>query len=240
MKYLKRRNGIFHTWISLFLVCMPLAMCSEAMAGESPADTVDIQVLYNGRAWRNLHYKIQGDQFLFTSGFIPGSVTMRGRTFHGQSVRYDCYNDELLLLTGKGIILQLNKELIEGFTLEYDNRVFLFRNFDTDSEKSLPGFVNVLSEGAVSLFVKYSKEVLILAVENKYDLFTDNIRIYVEKGGITARLSNRGDLLRLLDDRKQQVRDYIKSNRIRVTAKSPESIKPVIDYYNSLLQTVPE
>ncbi len=240
MKYLKRRNGIFHTWISLFLVCMPLAMCSEAMAGESPADTVDIQVLYNGRAWRNLHYKIQGDQFLFTSGFIPGSVTMRGRTFRGQSVRYDCYNDELLLLTGKGIILQLNKELIEGFTLEYDNRVFLFRNFDTDSEKSLPGFVNVLSEGAVSLFVKYSKEVLILAVENKYDLFTDNIRIYVEKGGITARLSNRGDLLRLLDDRKQQVRDYIKSNRIRVTAKSPESIKPVIDYYNSLHQTVPE
>lgn len=240
MKDLKRRNGIFHTWISLLLVCMPLAMCSEAMAGESPADTVDIQVLYNGRAWRNLHYKIQGDQFLFTSGFIPGSVTMRGRIFHGQSVRYDCYNDELLLLTGKGIILQLNKELIEGFTFEYDNRVFFFRNFDTDSEKTLSGFVNVLSKGNASLFVKYSKDVLILAVENKYDLFTDNIRIYVEKDGITTRISNRGDLLRLLADRKQQVRDYIKSNRIRVTAKAPESIKPVIDYYNSLQQTIPE
>lgn len=240
MKNLKRGISIFTALISLLLVSLPSAICSEAMAGALPADTIDIQVLYNGRAWRNLHYKIQGDQFLFSSGFIPGSVTMRGRTFQGQSVRYDCYNDELLLLTGKGIILQLNKELIGEFTLEHDNQVFLFRNFGTDSDQSLTGFVNVLSEGTASLFVKYNKEVLILAVENKFDLFTDNIRVYVEKDGISARVGNRGDLLRLLADRKQQVRDYIKSNRIRVTAKAPESIKPVVDYYNSLQQTLPE
>jgi uncharacterized protein YajQ (UPF0234 family) len=130
--------------------------------------------------------------------------------------------------------------LIGEFTLEHDNQVFLFRNFGTDSDQSLTGFVNVLSEGTASLFVKYNKEVLILAVENKFDLFTDNIRVYVEKDGISARVGNRGDLLRLLADRKQQVRDYIKSNRIRVTAKAPESIKPVVDYYNSLQQTLPE
>ncbi len=222
------------------MVCLPSAICSEAIAGAFPADTVDIQVLYNGRAWRNLYYKIQGDQFLFNSGFIPGSVTMRGRTFQEQSVRYDCYNDELLLLTGKGIILQLNKELIDGFTLEYDGQVWIFRNFKNDPDRSFTGFVNVLSEGAVSLFVKYSKEVLLLAVENKFDLFAYNIRIYVEKDGITTRVSNRGDLLRLLDDRKQQVRDYIKSNRIRITAKAPESVRPVIDYYNRLQQSIPE
>lgn len=215
-------------------------MCSETSAGAFPSDTVDIQVLYNGRAWRNLYYKIQGDQFLFNSGFIPGSVTIRGRTFQEQSVRFDCYNDELLLLTDKGIILQLNKELIDEFTLEYNNRVFMFRNFKTDSARSLTGFVNVLSEGAVSLFVKYSKEVLILAVENKFDLFAETIRIYVEKDGITNRISNKGDLLRLVGDRKQQVRDYIKSNRIRFSKKDPETIRPVIDYYNSLQQSIPE
>jgi len=240
MKNLKRGNRIFTALISLLLVSLPSALCSEARAGAFPADTIDIQVLYNGRAWRNLHYKIQGDQFLFNSGFTPGSVTMRGRTFQGQSVRYDCYNDELLLLTGKGIILQLNKELIDGFTLEYDNRIFKFRNFESDSDRSLTGFVNVLSEGAASLYVKYSKEVLILAVENKFDLFTDNIRIYVEKDGITTRVINKGDLLRLLGDRKQQVRDYIKSNMIRVTTKVPESVRPVIDYYNSLQLSIPK
>ena len=240
MKNLKRVNSIFTALISLLLVGLPPFICSEALAATVPADTVDIQFLYNGRAWRNLHYKIQGDQFLFNSGFIPGSVTMRGRTFEGQSVRYDCYDDELLLLTGKGIILQLNKELIDGFTLEYDKRIFRFRNFKNDSDRSLTGFVNVLSEGAASLYVKYSKEVLILAVENKFDLFTDNIRIYLEKDGIITRVSNKGDLLRLLGDRKQQVRDYIKSNRIRFSKKDPETIRPVIEYYNSLQQTIPE
>lgn len=240
MKYLKRRNSFFTALISLFLVCLPSVMCSEASAVVFPADTVDIQTLYNGRAWRNLHYKIQGDQFLFNSGFIPGSVTIRGRTFQKQSVRYDCYNDELLMLTAKGIILQLNKELVDGFTLEYNNRVFTFRNFKSDSAGFFTGFVNVLSEGSASLLVKYSKEVLILAVENKYDLFTDNIRIYAEKDGITNRISSKGDLLRFVGDRKQQVRDFIKSSRIRVSKKDPETIRPVIDYYNSLQKSIQE
>ncbi|MBN2666425.1 MAG: hypothetical protein JXR67_07935 [Bacteroidales bacterium] len=240
MKSLKRRIRFFISLISFYLICLPFTMCSEARAGAVAGDTVDIQVLYNGRAWRNIYYKIQGDQFLFNSGFIPGSVTMRGRTFQGQSVRYDCYNDELLLLTGKGIILQLNKELVDGFTLEHNNRSFIFRHFKTDTVSSLTGFLNVLSEGNASLYVKYSKEVLILAIENRYDIFTETIRMFVEKDGIITRIGNRGTLLRLLADRKQQVRNYMKSNSLRFSKKDPESIRPVIDYYNSLQQNIPE
>lgn len=218
----------------LFLLLVFSAGNHFAASGSVPEDTVDIQVLYNGRAWRNLFYRIQGDQFFFNSGFVPGSVTLMGRTFHGQSLRFDSYSDELLILTRKGIILQLNKELVDEFSLEFDNRVFRFCNLRADSVRSLTGFVNVLSEGSASLYVKYSKEILILAVENKFDLFADNIRIYLKKDGIISRIGSQGDLLRLLGDKRHQVRAYMKSSRIRFSGKDPDRIKPAVDYYNTL------
>ena len=50
-----------------------------AIPGTNVNDTIDIQLLYNGRAWRNLYYKIRGDQFLFSTEFLPGSVTVEGK-----------------------------------------------------------------------------------------------------------------------------------------------------------------
>ena len=86
-------------------------------------DTIDIQILYNGRAWRNLYYKIKGDQFLFSPEFLPGSVTIEGKTFSNLQLKYDIYNDELIIITDNGIILQLNKEMIDLFSMIFDNNL---------------------------------------------------------------------------------------------------------------------
>ena len=59
-----------------------------------PGDTIDVQKLYNGRAWKNLYYKIKGDQFLFTTDFIPGSVTIDNKEFRNIRLKYDIYNDD--------------------------------------------------------------------------------------------------------------------------------------------------
>ena len=56
-------------------------------------DTVEIQILYNGRAWRNLYYKVKGDQFLFSNEFLSGTVTIDDRTFSNLNLRYDIYDD---------------------------------------------------------------------------------------------------------------------------------------------------
>ena len=200
---------------------------------EMPEDSIDIQVLYNGRAWRNLFLRIDGDQFFFNSGFVPGTVTLTGRAFPGQSLRLDTYNDELLILTDKRIILQLNKELIDEFTLNLGGRVFRFLNFRTDSLRPLRGFVNVLSQGTASLYVKYSMQIL-LADDVSKNAFSENIKIYLEKDGVISRIVTQGNFLRLFGDKKQEVRAYMKAQRIKFYRNDPESMKPAVDYFNSL------
>jgi hypothetical protein len=197
-------------------------------------DTIDIQTLYNGRAWRNLFYKVRGDQFLFSPEFLRGSVTINGKLFENIPLKYDIYNDELLVITDHGIILQLNKEMIEEFTLNYENQVLNFRNFDPDSVKSLPGYVNVSYEGGISLYIKYRKEILSLAVENKYDLFNPLFKVFVRKDGEIIKVDSKGELLKLFEDQKHQVRSFIRSSKLRVSRKYPESFKPVIEYYDKL------
>jgi len=149
-------------------------------------------------------------------------------------LKYDIYNDEILTITDKGIILQLNKEMIELFTMNYENQVLSFRNLMADSVNSLSGYVNVLYEGGLSLYIKYRKEILTLAVENKYDMFNQINRVFVKKDGEVVKVDSKGELLKLFGEQKHQVRSFIRSSRISVSRKYPESFKPVIEFYDKL------
>jgi len=220
---------------SIYFLINALSPGTDCFASNQVSgDTIDIQTLYNGRAWRNLFYKVRGDQFLFSPEFLRGSVTINGKLFENIPLKYDIYNDELLVITDHGIILQLNKEMIEKFTLNYENQVLSFRNFDPDSVNSLPGYVNVSYEGGISLYIKYKKEILSLAVENKYDLFNPVNKVFVRKDGEIIKVDSKGELLKLFEDQKHQVRSFIRSSKLRVSRKYPESFKPVIEYYDKL------
>lgn len=205
-----------------------------AIPETSVNDSIDIQLLYNGRAWRNLYYKIRGDQFLFSTEFLAGSVTNEGRTYKNLPLKYDIFNDELLTITDHNIILQLNKEMIDLFTMKYQDRIFNFKRLNADSLNALSGFVNVLYDGGTSLYVKYRKEILLLAVENKYDMFNQVNRIFVEKNGQIFRVDSKAELLKLLENQKPMVRSFIRSSKLRISRRNPDSFKPVIEYYDKL------
>jgi len=134
---------------------------SEAdQAGYVKQDTTDSQMLLNGKVWRNLYSRVRGDPFLFSSSFLPGTITANGRTWHDRDVRYDIYNDELETTAEKGLIVQINKELVDAFTINYGNNIYRFIKLNKDSLNNIEGYFNELYHGALSLFVKYTKSIL--------------------------------------------------------------------------------
>lgn len=234
MNNLMRRIIFLFIVFSQIIICLPgISSPVEAM-GSGSNDTIDVQILYNGRAWRNLYYRIKGDQFLFSSEFVPGNASIDDKEFKNIQVKYDIYNDELLTLTDHGIIIQLNKEMIDLFSMKYNNKVYYFRRLDADSLNSLSGYINVLYDGRSALYVKYRKEILLLAVENKYDIFNQINKIYLQKDGNIILINSKKEFLNLLKDQKQEVHNFIKTNNIRISKKNPESFKPVIEYYDKL------
>ena len=233
-------NKNFLLSIFLFVIVSISGICS--VTNDSSAKplqtgpTKDYQVLFSGKEWHNLYTAIKGDQFLFSKDFMPGTVSINGKTYIDISLNYDIFNDEILIPANKGIILQLNKEIVDSFTLGFDNKIYKFFNTDRDSLENIKGFVKVLYEGKSRLYVKYKKEIQPLAVEDKYDLFFRTYRVYFVKGGSVNQISSKNELLKVLNDQKVQIKDFMKKNKTKVSKKDPESFIPVIRYYDSLSQ----
>ena len=198
-----------------------------------PQDTLrENQVLYNGRVWRNLHSRIMGDQFLFTPELIPGSVAINGRLFSNIPLKYDIYHDELITETNHGILLQLNKEMVDSFSLNYLNNNYFFVR--SDSTKEYSGYVNFLYAGRSIFLVKYMKKVELLAVEKKYDQFYQVNRMYLVRDQKIDQFAGRLEFFRLMGDHKSEVRSYMKKNNLSPSKNDPAAFVPLIRFYDSI------
>jgi hypothetical protein len=229
------KKNYFLQIISLFLL-LTNSLSATSFLYHSPVekDSVDKQLLFNGRVWRNLYPKVRGDQFLFSSEFLPGTVSINGKTFTGCSIRYDIFNDEVLTRAGQNIIIQLNKEMVTSFTIDYNMRSWAFSKVESDTVNGPGGYACLLYDGENQLFVKYRKIVMLLAVDNKYDAFELNQKIWLRKNGRYYQLSGVNDVISLYKNDKQQINNYIRSHKLKVSRKNPESFIPLIEFCDKI------
>ncbi len=219
--------------ICIFLILSIIAPVATGSNDTFLQDTLkENQVLYNGRVWRNLHTKIRGDQFLFTRDFMNGNVAMDGRLFLNVPLKYDIYHDELVTETNTGLILQLNKEMVDSFTLNYLSGRYVFVR--TDSTEEYRGYVNLLYDGRSSFIVKYLKKIELLAVEKKFDQFYQVNKMYLKRGETMDQFNGRLEFFRLLGDYKGEVRSYMKKNKFIPSKNDPSGFVPLIKFYDSL------
>lgn len=197
-----------------------------------PDTLLDNQTLYNGRIWRNLYYLVQDDQFRFSKEFLPGVLTIRSKTFNNVLLKYDIFNDEVLTPIDSGRILQLNKELIDSFSLSFQNRKYLFIKMTEDTLKDSKSFFNVLYKGKTILLLKNEKKIDKLAVEGKYDKFYQVNKIFIVSGNKLYQVNGKVDLFKVMPEDKSQLKDFMKNNKIRISGKNPESFIPVIRFHD--------
>lgn len=234
-------NRKYHLLLLLFALLTGLGVEYSPVFGEffNPVqiqkDPVrENQILYNGKLWSNLYTNVKGDQFLFSKSYLPGSLTISGKTYKNLNINFDIYNDEVTIPKNDGTILQLNKEMVDSFTLVYEFKTYSFRNTQADSLPGIKGFVNILYNGKSALYVKYKKELDILAVDDKYDLFFQTHKIYLVKGSTVVQVSNKSDLLKSFPEEKASLKAFMKKNGVKISRKVPESFIPVIRYYDSI------
>ena len=234
------RFNIYIIFLLTFITVTDLFGIAETFSRQLPDkvsqhDTLnDNQVLFNGRIWRNFYSAVHGDQFLFSKEFLPGSLSISGKTFPNILLKYDIFSDEILTPIDSGKILQLNKELIDSFSVIFQNKKYRFTKIKEDSQKRFKSFVNVIYEGKTDLYVKYNKKIDRSSIEGKSDNFYQTSLIYFVKDKILYTIFNKRDLFTILKKDKSQMRDFIKKNKLRVSKKEPESFAQVIIYYDSI------
>ena len=175
----------------------------------------------NGRIWHNEYSNTVGDQFFPEGTFLKGSVFYNGQEFINLDLKYDIASDELILRIDPYPIIIMNKEMVDSFYLFLNNRSYRVINAGNDTSGILRGYVNVLYDGPSTLYVKYTKKIMPLAVDGKYDLFQQEHRVYLRKDSEILPVPGKRRLLDLLEDRKKEIRHYIKYYRLRILKKNP-------------------
>lgn len=220
---------VFLTGINLFAYGRYGSPCLHEIHQQ---DTLfENQTLYNGRIWKNLYFLVQDNQFLFSKEFLPGNLTISGKHFN-VLLKYDIFKDEVLTPLDSGRILQLNKELIDSFSLSFQNKKYNFIKMKEDTLKESKSFFNVLYNGKTTLLLKSAKKIDKLSVEGKYDKFYHINSIYIVTGKKLYPVAGKGDLFKILQDDKIGMKNFMKTNKLRISEREPESFIPVIRFHD--------
>jgi len=198
-------------------------------------DSLERQILYNGRVWKNEFGITDGYQFFLSSDFLTGSLSVDSYNFNSIRIKYDLVNDELLLLKDDGTILLLNKEMINSFRLSYQDKVFKFVNFANSSSGNLAGYCHLLYDGKIKVYAKYVKELIPTTITNGLPRFSQINKVYILKDGKINRADNRRELLNLFAEGEEQsmLKKYMRSNHIIISRNDPDSFRRVIEYYET-------
>jgi hypothetical protein len=210
---------------------MLIKICSDI----TEQDTInERQLLYNGIVWRNRYRRMEGDQFLFSGFFLPSTVSINGRTFKNVRLKYDIYSDEIITPVNRDDILQLNKEMVDSFTITFENKVYRFINAGKDTIAGFTGYFNLLYKGESAFYVKYKKSLSIESTQTSDGHFIQNQMILLVKDKMTYPINGTKALFRVLNSDKGNIKNFIKKNKLRVSKKIPESYVPVIRFYDSI------
>jgi hypothetical protein len=197
------------------------------------------QNLYSGKVWKNKYRRINGDQFLFTNYFLPGTVSTYGKTFRNLLIRYDIFSDEIMIPVDREEIVQLNKEMIDSFSITFENKVYNFSKvYDErlNSIKGVQGYFYVLYKHKSALYVKYKKDISPHVTDKSDGTFLQTQKVYLVNDKSVNPLSGINDLFKALNTDEMQIRKWFKANKFKVSKKRPESFVPVIRFYDSLHQ----
>ena len=193
------------------------------------------QNLYNGKVWTNTHRRINGDPYLFANYFLPGTVSCNSKNYKNLTIRYDIFSDEITIPVNRAEILQLNKEMVDSFTLSFENRVFKFIQIrDTlNRVEGFQGYINVLYQQKSALFIKYIKLITPEITDKSDGDFLQTKKVFLVKEGIVSLIGSVNDLYKALNTDKTQVKEFLKKNKLKISRDMPETYIPLIKYYDN-------
>jgi hypothetical protein len=234
------RNILFVIILLAFLTGSGIYCTGQEKPGHSifkiqSQDTIrGRQLLYNGISWTNRYRRIDGDQFLFSPLFLPGTISINGKTFSNVRLKYDIYTDALITPLNREEIVQLNKEMVDSFTINFENRVYRFKNIRSDSLKDITGYVNLSYKGNSSFYVRYKKSISPSSSPHSDGHFFQSNTMYLVRDYVVYPVNGISDLYNIPDADKEQIREFIKKNKLKISKKIPDSFIPVIKFYDSI------
>lgn len=191
--------------------------------------------VYNGNEYIEYAYSLQeGHPFFKSSVFTKGDIYFDGMMFLGVPMLYDLIKDQVIIRDFHNIYkINLPADKVQQFILS--DHVFV-RIAGNNLNGVNTGFYEQLYKGKIGLYVKRKKEI----IEKKGYQEIENVVVsmnnyYVMKKDVYYTFKNERSLLKILNDKKKEIQQYLKKNGIRYKDDPERSMIMAVEYYNRLI-----
>jgi hypothetical protein len=193
--------------------------------------------LYNGSEYVDYAYTItEGIPFFETSLFNIGSVEYNSMLYQNVPILYDEVLGEVVIQDtyGRGKII-LNTEKVTAFNLL--NHHFVRLSPDSTGKSPIrTGFYDVLYQGNISVYRRQFKKILETITVSEGIRRTISIQdgYFIKKGTVYYVVSNKHDVLNITTDKKKEVQQFIRKNKLNIRKGKEVALIKIAAYYDQL------
>jgi hypothetical protein len=196
--------------------------------------------IINGKEYVSYYLHSTAKPLLFPNKKRSASLFTTSRRYNNLTLQYDTFLDEVLLTdTSRTInytfpVIALNRDIVEGFNLYFEDDSMLFRYFRLpySSELNLKdGYYEVAYERKSKYFIKHLSSFYVREGLNEYKYFTEN---YINTGGKFYKVSGKASLLKLFGEKSGEIKKFLHTSRIRIRQADKNQYISILKFYDSL------
>jgi hypothetical protein len=234
-----------------FLFLLPTPMPAQSSAEDSMLYKKSVQyliniyhrssgdqsALYNGSEYATYPFSFSGGGYPFYKENMPGtgSVVYDGILYEDVKLQYDEVQ-EILFMQDSIRRIQLLNQRITGFAL-FNNSFIRIVKDSMNRVLVRTGFYNLLYKGNTSLLKKEEKRIREEVATGELQRFIDVVNYYyLQKNNTCYSIKNKGSIMDIFKDRKKDIRQYIRKNKLSYRKDRDNMLIKVTAYYDQLIK----
>lgn len=191
--------------------------------------------LYNGSKYLAPEHTVDQHPYFFSVDWIMGDVFYDGEIFENVPLMYDILNGQLITEHySSGHPIQLIVEKLSHFSIAGHN----FEKIENESVGgSLPltDFYDILYPGETKVIARRQKILREQIVSNVIEAsFDEKGRYFIFKNGVFFQVKSKASVLKILEDKKQDLKKFLKKNPIRFSENRELVLKSLAQFYDTL------
>lgn len=191
--------------------------------------------LYNGSRYVAPDYNMELHPWFSSDDWITGSVFYDGKYFQDVPLMYDLYQGVLVTEHYPSAhAIQLVDEKLQHFTIDGHH----FERISNESVgNSLPAtdFYEILYSGETKVIVRRQKtlreQIVSQTVERSFE---EKNRYFLMRNGIFFPVKSKSSVLKLMSNRKQEIKKYLKQEKLIFADNRERALATVAEYYDTL------
>ena len=191
-------------------------------------------LLYNGSEYQPPLQTNDTHPFYNSFDWQPADITYNGLVFSDVDVLCDLYRDKLVIEHFHGNQVQLISQKLAGFTVNGKK----FINFTSGRlPASLPetGFYEVLHDGNMQCLIRRKKTMRRTIESHIVEVYyKEKVSYFLRKGQTYYPITSRKSLLKLLEDKRNELNHYIREQNISFKNDRDAAIAQVLQHYEEL------